>query len=141
MHGDHILTQVAYTLALNLSVMGVPLTEVRRYDLGLPIVTYVGRPAADTTEEEALLNRWDLGAPRFLDVHLLAEQPLYRQIVARGRVMLPMLLAKLDGKSPQWFAALEEISGTNPIRVENEGQVAAMSGDWKQWGLERGIIG
>ena len=44
-----------------------------------------------------------------------AQHPAYREIVAMGEKALTLIMADLEKNGGQWFMALWEISGANPV--------------------------
>lgn len=68
----------------------------------------------------------------------LAHQA-YRQIIAMEDRALPFILAELNSVGGQWFAALREITGKNPVRPEHMGHTEQMRADWIAWGRANGF--
>jgi len=52
----------------------------------------------------------------------LETSPAYQQIIALGEAAIPLILRELEQRSPQWFMALAEITGENPVSPEFRGQ-------------------
>jgi hypothetical protein len=57
----------------------------------------------------------------------------YQKIIALGEKVLPELINKLDGSSTLLFFALYKITGKNPVKPENYGNISEMTKDWKNW--------
>jgi hypothetical protein len=66
--------------------------------------------------------------------------PSYQRIIGLGSKVLPLLLAELAVRPDHWFAALQAITGANPVTDKDRGNIKAMSAAWVTWGRERGII-
>jgi hypothetical protein len=66
--------------------------------------------------------------------------PHYQQIIGMGPAVVALLLRDLAKQPRDWFWALHSITGENPVAAQDEGDVAAMSKAWLNWGKQRGII-
>lgn len=67
----------------------------------------------------------------------IAAHPAYRAIVAMGKPAVPLILEELRHRPDQWFRALSEITGENPVPHEHAGRVALMAADWIAWGQKK----
>ena len=64
----------------------------------------------------------------------------YQNIIGMGLPAVPLLLRELE-RDPHWlFWALESITGTDPVPVEDRGNLAAMCNHWRAWGITEGFI-
>ncbi len=66
--------------------------------------------------------------------------PSYQQIIGMGEKALPLILAQLrrEGDDPDhWFAALEAITGHDPIPEDAYGDTLKMAEAWLSWAEER----
>jgi hypothetical protein len=68
----------------------------------------------------------------------LTDHPAYHEIVALGRRVIPWLLAELQREPDHWFRALKQLTGVDPVRPENRGNIDAMAADWITWGRGQG---
>lgn len=66
------------------------------------------------------------------------NHPAYREIVALGRDVVPLLLRDLEAHHTHWFAALREITGANPVSATDAGNITRMSESWLHWARENG---
>ena len=82
---------------------------------------------------EWLIQRGPTSSPR-----RMINLPDYREVVAMGQAVIPLLLAELEREPDFWFAALREITGANPVLPEHRGNLRAMSDDWLAWGRQLG---
>ena len=67
--------------------------------------------------------------------------PAYQKILAMGQPAVKLIFKQLEneGDDPDhWFWALEYLTGENPVRPENKGDMKRMRGDWLRWGLANG---
>lgn len=70
----------------------------------------------------------------------IASHPAYQQIVGMGQQALPLIFEKMQKQPQHWFPALQAITGINPIKKENRGNIAAMTQDWLDWGVRYGFV-
>lgn len=70
----------------------------------------------------------------------ITEHPTYRAIVQLGEEVVPVLLRELQRRPEPWFAALREITGADPVRPEQRGDMRAMAEAWLGWGRAHGFI-
>jgi len=66
--------------------------------------------------------------------------PAYRQVVALGPAVVPILLRELERKPAWWLQALRELTGANPVDPGVRGNLRLMSEAWVKWGHENGLI-
>ncbi len=66
--------------------------------------------------------------------------PAYREMVALGPAVVPLILAALQAEpDPSWLAALRELTGADPVPVEDRGRTRAMAAHWLAWGHVHGL--
>ena len=86
------------------------------------------------TKFQELAGRWR-DATEFLSSPAdMINDPAYREIVAMGGPVVPLILAELKIRPDFWFAALREITGEDPVPPEARGDVRAMADAWLEWG-------
>lgn len=68
----------------------------------------------------------------------MTEHPAYRAIIGLGGPAVALLLEELARDPHWWFGALKAITGANPVRPEDRGNLKKMAGAWIQWGRSRG---
>lgn len=73
-------------------------------------------------------------------IRQIIEHPAYQAIIALGPAVVPLLLRELERQPDHWFAALRQLTGANPVPVEQQGQTAAMAQTWICWGKEQGYL-
>lgn len=87
----------------------------------------------------ALASEWR-SATRFLSSpSATAAHPAYRAVVALGPDAVPLILAELADAPEPWFAALRELTGTDPVPPADRGHPAESAACWLAWGRERGL--
>lgn len=73
-------------------------------------------------------------------VREMVSNPLYLEIIAMGKQILPAIFQELKKEPDHWFPALKAITGIDPVPKEHRGKVALMSEDWLIWGNDNGFI-
>lgn len=69
----------------------------------------------------------------------MVEHPAYREIIAMGPAVVPLIFAELKTEARYWFAALNAITGEDPVPVGDRGVVRRMTDAWLQWGKDHGF--
>ena len=68
----------------------------------------------------------------------MSQHPAYQEIINMGSQVVPLLLSELQKNPLYWLAALNAITGENPIKPEQRGRVKQMASAWIEWGKDRG---
>jgi hypothetical protein len=97
------------------------------------------RPDAATEAAfKRLAAEWD-AATRFLSsMEAASSHPAYRQIVALGTKVVPLLLRDMEQNHSHWFAALREITGASPVPPAAAGDIPKMVEAWLTWARVNG---
>lgn len=66
--------------------------------------------------------------------------PAYQRIIGKGKEAIPFILRELEREPDHWFWALNAITGEDPVKKEDQGDIAAMSRAWIHWGRQSGYI-
>ena len=85
-----------------------------------------------------LAARWRAETAWTSSVSQMVMHPAYQEIIGMGRDVVPYLLQALAQQPEHWFWALRAITGEDPVRPEQRGQIDAMTQAWLQWGREHG---
>ena len=64
----------------------------------------------------------------------------YQRIIGLGPEAIPSILGQLEREPVLLFSALESISGVDPVRPEDRGNVSAMRQAWLEWGRREKMI-
>jgi len=92
------------------------------------------------TRFRVLADEWQ-AATRFVAAPSAAsEHPAYRAIVALGPAAVPLILADLAVAPEPWFAALRELTGTDPVPPADVGRPRVAAEHWLAWGRGRGLV-
>lgn len=83
---------------------------------------------------DGLAAEWKRTRPHSSRVKDMVAVPAYREIVKMGRSAIPCIMREFtEGRIDHWFPALHEITGADPVKVENRGRLRAMADDWLFW--------
>ncbi len=66
--------------------------------------------------------------------------PAHLRIIAMGERALPWILSDLEAGGGHWYAALQAISGENPVGREDQGNGKQMRASWLRLGRQRGWV-
>lgn len=66
------------------------------------------------------------------------ENQYYQAIIDMGEDALPHIFQRLEWGPDFWFVALREITGANPVKPENKGNMVKMTEDWLEWRKDNG---
>jgi hypothetical protein len=66
------------------------------------------------------------------------SHPAYREIIALGPEVVPLLLRDLAESHTHWFGALEAITGAHPVPLALAGNIPAMVDAWLRWARDNG---
>jgi hypothetical protein len=110
---------------------------------GLPDVNANGSAERDDPQSlekrfAELVRAWKAESLMLSSVPAMARLPSYRQIVALGPPVVPLLLRELEQDPDHWFWALKELTGATPVPAESRGRLAEMARAWVRWGREQG---
>lgn len=70
----------------------------------------------------------------------ITRHPAYQAVIAIGDEVVPLLLAELRRRPEPWFTALKAITGVDPVKPEQRGDMRAMTDTWLRWGREHRLI-
>jgi hypothetical protein len=82
---------------------------------------------------------WGIDNRHNSNAQLIAQHPSYQRIVGMGRDALPLIFKRMKKAHGHWFLALQAITGINPVKVDNRGDIPAMTNDWLDWGKRNGF--
>lgn len=69
---------------------------------------------------------------------IAAAHPAYQRIIGMGPEAVPLILREMEREPGLWFDALTAITGEQPVRSANAGDIEAMCADWLAWGRSNG---
>jgi len=65
--------------------------------------------------------------------------PAYQRIIGLGRPVVRHILRELQRSPDHWFWALHSITGEDPVKESDSGNLARMADAWLKWGRSRGL--
>jgi len=68
------------------------------------------------------------------------SHPAYQQIIAFGKPIVPIILKDLEKEPNWWFTALSAITGKDPVRQKQWGNLEQMTNTWLEWGRKMGLL-
>lgn len=95
-------------------------------DLGTHFRTLVKQWKKDTEADSSLLR--------------MIRHPAYQEIIGLGEPVVPLLLAELQHEPDFWFAALQKITGIDPVPKASAGKIGEMTKAWIDWGRDKGLV-
>lgn len=87
-----------------------------------------------------LVSEWKRKSRFMSDTRTMVVLAPYRRIIGLGRPAVPLLLEEMQREPGWWFAALEDITGEDPIPAGVGGQMSKMTEAWLEWGRKRKLI-
>ena len=93
------------------------------------------------TQQFAILaEQWHNESGAHSSMTLRKDHPAYAKLVALGPSIVPMLLEVLVTKPDIWFPLLRDITGENPVPLEERGIYDLMVERWRSWGRQKGLL-
>ena len=89
-------------------------------------------------EFRRLTEEWKASRGPRTTARAMAEHPAYRSIIGLGEPAIPLILDELVRDVDHWFSALKAITGANPVRPEDRGNLVKMAESWIEWGRANG---
>ncbi|MEK6705300.1 MAG: hypothetical protein AABZ06_05885 [Bdellovibrionota bacterium] len=89
---------------------------------------------------DILAATWEWNNSLISSVEQLILLPEYQEIIGMGKDAVPLILQKLRAQPSYWFWALKAITGENPIKPEDRGNLSKMTEAWLTWGAEHGYL-
>ncbi len=99
-------------------------------------------PVIETTEIETmfleLAEQWRRDTGMLSVISKISMHPAYQRIIGMGQPVVPLIMRELEREPDHWFWALNSITGANPIKVQQRGNLYQMAQAWIEWGRENG---
>lgn len=86
-----------------------------------------------------LKTEWESDTASLSSITAIAMHPAYQQIIGMGMIAVPLILNELKENPGHWFWALKAITGEDPVRPEDRGQMTRMAEAWLRWGYNEGF--
>jgi hypothetical protein len=99
-------------------------------------------PVIETTEIETtfleLAEQWRHDTGMLSVISKISMHPAYQRIIGMGQPVVPLIMRELEHEPDHWFWALNSITGVNPVKPEQRGNLNQMAQAWVEWGRENG---
>jgi hypothetical protein len=89
-------------------------------------------------EFRRLTEEWKASHGPQSTIRSMTAHPAYRAIIALGEPAIPLILDELVRDVDHWFSALKAITGANPVRPEDRGNLVKMAESWVEWDRSNG---
>ena len=133
------VTRMPLTTTLGFSEQAQLLRATRRA-VGEFAVMSVTENRPTLEEEFAALRKW---WQRETWMHSADEvrisHPAYRRVIGLGQPVVGLLLDAMETESEHWFAALQAITGVDPVPDTAKGHVKEEVAAWLRWARTQGI--
>ncbi len=99
------------------------------------------RPDAAKASESSfqqLMETWKAETAILSSVRQKKQHPAYRQIIAMGEPVVPLILADLKHKPSHLFWALAEITHSSPAGLADATDLLDVVNAWIEWGQTQG---
>ena len=94
--------------------------------------------AADRAAFDRLADEWEFETALLSFSDQAADHPAHHAIIGMGEPVVPLILARMQSQGGHWFHALQAITGANPIKPSERGNIPAMQAAWQEWGKLNG---
>jgi hypothetical protein len=81
-----------------------------------------------------LVDAWQADVAPLSSTTARVQHPAYREIIAVGPAVVPLLLRELERRPNHWFAALRTLTGADPVAPADRGHLGLMAEAWIKWG-------
>ncbi|MYF91187.1 MAG: hypothetical protein F4184_03340 [Gemmatimonadetes bacterium] len=132
--------------------MGWDAAELKRLRLLLHREPHVrglgyGQHADEVEVDPALRERFTKLADRwYMETCLMSNSdratahPDHMEIISMGEPVVPLILERMQDGRGHWDFALGKITGANPVKRADWGNIAAIHASWLEWGEANGYI-
>jgi hypothetical protein len=103
------------------------------------------QPSCSVTSDAALfqrfVSRWHEERGTTSSITQMAICPSYQRIIGLGDKVVPLILRDLEDHAEDpdhWFWALQALTGHDPVRAEDRGDMQEMARTWLEWAYMAG---
>ncbi|HEV2990994.1 MAG TPA: hypothetical protein VG759_21325 [Candidatus Angelobacter sp.] len=93
---------------------------------------------------QSLVQEWRETRGVTSSITSMSMLPAYQEIIGMGEKAVPLIIQhlKTEGDEPDhWFWALAALTGANPVRPEDRGNMTKMTKAWIGWAENEGYAG
>jgi hypothetical protein len=87
-----------------------------------------------------LVKQWKKDTETDSSITRMIRHPAYQEIIGMGEPVVPLLLAELKREPDFWFAALQKLTGADPVPKASAGKIEEMAKAWVDWGRNKGLL-
>ncbi|MCY3688537.1 MAG: DEAD/DEAH box helicase family protein [Gammaproteobacteria bacterium] len=87
-----------------------------------------------------LADRWHMETCLMSNSDRAAAHPDHMEIIGMGEPVVPLILERMQDGRGHWDFALGKITGANPVKRADWGNIAAIHASWLEWGEANGYI-
>lgn len=87
-----------------------------------------------------LADRWYMETCLMSNSDHAAAHPVHMEIISMGEPVVPLILERMQDGRGHWDYALGNITGANPVKRADWGNIAAIHASWLEWGEANGYI-
>lgn len=116
----------------------VSIAEYRHSSSRLNICAIAAEPLP--VRFKRLLMEWRKQTAHLSSIRAKVMVPQYLEIIGMGQAALPLILNELKQKRTYLFPALRAITGIDPVKKEDRGNLKLMANSWIEWGRQQHII-
>ena len=119
------------------------ITNQESHVRGLGYGQYADEVDIEPTDRERfdkLADQWEIETVLHSNSAMKVKHPAYREIISMGEPVVPLILERMREKGGHWFEALRAITGANPVKRDDRGNIAVMQASWLEWGEANGYI-
>ena len=95
---------------------------------------------ADRQRFTKLADQWEIETVFLSSSGQASKHPAYQEIIGMGKQAVPWILERMQAERGPWDLALGDITGTNPVKRSDWGNIAAVQASWLEWGEANGYI-
>jgi hypothetical protein len=85
-----------------------------------------------------LVCEWKKATRHLSNMNERCRHPAYQEIIKFGRNVLPLVFEEMRREPDDWFPALRQLTGENPVSRNARGNLKEMTTAWLQWADEHG---
>ena len=87
-----------------------------------------------------LADRWYMETCLMSNSDRATAHPDHMEIISMGEPVVPLILERMQDGRGHWDFALGKITGANPVKRADWGNIAAIHASWLEWGEANGYI-
>ena len=86
-----------------------------------------------------LADQWETETVFLSRIDLAIKHPAHQEIISMGEPVVPLILQRMRETGGHWDHTLADITGANPVKRSDWGNIAAIQASWLEWGEANGL--